>query len=453
MADAASVMGEVMTEFSGGGGDVPVSPAPTPEAPAAPLAQPTAGESSGENPSSVGSQPDLDTNWYEQLLQQEQTPDPLTGLVLDDAGWQQIAQDPAQFGTWAQNARQQLAAIAEQRKAEAELEPDFEWVGGKKNAGVAARVFGDLLRGDYPLTPEEARESSAPTYVERGLEQIRRMDEPTAWRIAAGVLNQMPEIIDHNRDYVLERLGLDPNLVDAYKQVTLAGGYQMPEDTEAESAFLAQVPASLHDAFKKLPPAVKKDLQQRDIGVAKFDLEQYARNQQWEAEQAKQAEMRAQQQAAQVEEKAQVSLADSTRQVFQEYIDRGKSLGLDPLQAAGAAALAYADLEQSYWQANSEYRRTMDDWYGRLKSGNELQIQQTRSAYKKMFEQAYRKALQANAPKRPTGVPPMSGPRPIAPAPQQQPAQFVAPLPPNGGGATDPVDLMNEILRQHGAIR
>ena len=153
-----------------------------------------------------------------------------------------------------------------------------------------------------------------------------------------------------------------------------------------------------------------------------------------------------------VEEKAQVSLADSTRQVFQEYIDRGKSLGLDPLQAAGAAALAYADLENSYWQADSEYRRTMDDWYGRLKSGNELQIQQTRSAYKKMFETAYRKALQANAPKRPTGTP-MPGPRPVATAPQSQGAQFVAPAPPNGGGPSDPVDVMNDILRQYGAVR
>lgn len=452
MADAVTVMGEVMGEFSGGGGDVPVSPAPTPEAPAAPLAQPTAGESPGENPSSVDSQPDLDANWYEQLLQQQEPADPLANLALDDARWQQIAQDPNQFGTWAQQARQYFATLAEERKAEAELEPDFEWVGGKKNASVAARVFGDLLRGDYPLTPEEARESTAPTYVERGLERIRQMDEPTAWRIAAGVLNQMPEIIDHNRDYVLERLGLDPRLADAYRQVTLAGGYTMPEDAETESAFLAQVPANLHDAFKKLPPAVKKDLQQRDIGVAKFDLEQYARNQQWEAEQAKQAEARAAQQAAQVEEKASLGLAEATRGVFQEYIERGKSLGLDPLQAAGAAALAYSELEQSYWQANSEYRRTMDDWYNRLKGGNELQVRQTQSAYKKLFEQAYRKALQSNAPKRPTAAP-LPGPRPIAPAAQQQPAQFVAPVPPNGSGTSDPVDLMNEILRQHGAIR
>jgi hypothetical protein len=460
MTDAASVMGEVMNEFQGGaGGDASSpSPAPTPEAPVAPLAQPTAGELAGGDASApaAGSQPADDPNWYEKLLA-EQSADPLAGLLLPEEQWGQMQTAPEQLMQWATNARQYLTQVAEQEKAWKEQEPDVEWFGGRQNIGLAARIAGDLFRGGERLAPEEAREfgEEGLTYVERGLERIRQTHEGTAWQIAAGVLNRMPEIIDYNRDFVLRRIGLDPELIDSYHAVTMAGGYTLPEDTEAESQFLAQMPAHLHGVYRKLPPEVRKDLQQRNPGVAQFDLQQYAKTQEFEERQAQQQQQQLRIRAQQIEEQATSGLANATREVFQEYMARGEALGLNKLEAAGVAALAYSEMEAAYWQANSEQRRVMDDWYNRFKGGNDLQIKATASAYKKLFEQAYRKALSQYAPKRPTAAAsavstPVSAAAKAAPVNGRQP-QF-SPQAPPGSSSTNPVDVMNDIMKQFGAI-
>jgi hypothetical protein len=454
MPDAAEVMAETINEFNTPGAE---SAPPAPETPPANFAddQTPAGDVQPD-----AAPADDGANWYESLLA-EQDNDPLRALALDDQAWTGLSGDPQRLAEYAANARsyiQQQAAQREQLDAQAS---DIDHLGRDK-VGYASRVIGDLLRGDEPISEEEALrwgQNGPRNHAELALFRLaQNQDNPRAIdELGTAVLSLMPGLLRQNEDYLLQVLGYDPKFKGDFKNVAAAGGYNpTPQQEEINTWFQTnQIPAEFAATFARLPLQKQLDMLEGNVEAAKFDLQQYHEYYAAKDQQAQQAQQAEQQRAFQVEQQATRSLADATRAIFNEYVEKGKALGLNPLEAAGAAAMAYAEIEQGYWDERSDQRRLMDGWYEKHKGGNKFQIEQGANAYKKAFEQAYRKALSQYQPKRP--APPLNnGQRPATPPAngQRPPQQQFQPAQPTGDtSALNGADLMNEIMRQYGAIR
>ena len=454
--DAATVMAETISQFQGGSGDsgAPSSLSDIPNAPNDGYSQEEPRQAAaGDDPAAA--REGADVNWYEQFLNPQEEPDDLAQL-LDPQGFQALQQNPQQLLEWATRAQGQLQTFAQSREHQRKIEQAAEYFGGVDNAELAFQLAGDLFRGEIDLTPEERAEfPNAANYAERFVARVMGQQPDVADALGAAVLNSMPELLKANAGYLLRQVGLDPKYLEDYKRVVAAGGYQIPEDAQAQVEWLDRngVTGQRRDAFYRLPVEVRADMIKRGIGVAGFELETYAKNFAREDREAQVERQQRQQEMQRVEMESTKTLATETRRIFDEYVEKGKAMGLNPLEAAGVAALAYAEIEGSYWQGGGEINGVLDGWLERIKSGNKLQMDGGRSAYKKAFELAYRKALGANAPRRPQGAQPPApngarSPLPIPPAnPPQRPAPQASP------GHLDPVQTMNEILQQYGAIR
>jgi hypothetical protein len=100
--------------------------------------------------------------------------------------------------------------------------------------------------------------------------------------------------------------------------------------------------------------------------------------------------------AQRVDHESTRTIASETRALYNEFVEMGSRLGLSPLEARGLAATAYEEFEAQYWDDKSEWRKTHDDWYNRIKGGNELHAGDGRKAFQKAFEAAYRRAAEAH---------------------------------------------------------
>jgi len=133
-----------------------------------------------------------------------------------------------------------------------------------------------------------------------------------------------------------------------------------------------------------------------------------------------------------VEYEASASVAAEQMQVFDEFVAKGEALGLNKLEAAGLAALAYKEFEAQYWKGDGESRKTLDDWHGRVKSGNKLHAADGRAAYVKAFDAAFKKVAESHKNHRPRNTP----------EPPERPRYL--------GRPGDAGDLMLHILDQQG---
>jgi len=84
-------------------------------------------------------------------------------------------------------------------------------------------------------------------------------------------------------------------------------------------------------------------------------------------------------------------LAGEQISVFDEYTQKGKELGLNELEAAGLAAIAHREIEIGYWR-DSGWRKILDGWIQRIKTGNKLAASDGRRVYIKAFDAAYQRA-------------------------------------------------------------
>jgi hypothetical protein len=155
-----------------------------------------------------------------------------------------------------------------------------------------------------------------PNEYTAALAEWMETDRQSAYELGAEILNAMPDLIEHNRDYLLSVLGLPG-----------------------------------------------------DAAAAEREIE--ARNQ------------------ADFEASRQVSTAMS--EVFDEFVEQGKAAGLNDLEAAGLAAIAYREFEQQYWTGDGSWRGQLDDWHGRVKGGNKLHIGDARNNFRKAFDTVYGK--------------------------------------------------------------
>ena len=451
--DAATVMAETISQFQGGSGDTGAPSSLPQDANDAPNAG-YSSEYSGQPPAGdvpAGAAGETDVNWYEQLL--NPPADDLAQLV-DDQAFAALQQNPQALLEWATRAHGQLQGFAQSRQEEQQFEEDYQWFGGRENSGLAARLAGDLFRGGIELSDEERAEyPGATNYAERFVGRVLQQHPDSAVALGVAVLNSMPELLKANSSYLLRQVGLDPKYLEDYRRVAVAGGYQIPQDVQGEVDWLKQIKPELHETFRRLPADVRADMIKRGAGVAEFELGVYSRDFARDDRERQMETQQRQQELQRIEMESTKTLATETRRIFDEYVERGKSLGLNPLEAAGVAALAYAEIESSYWQGGGDINGVLDGWLDRIKTGNKLQIDGGRSAYKKAFETAYRKALGSHAPRRPnTAQPPAPNgqrqPLPVPPAGQQQ-----QPQPPAPPVYTRPEDTMNEILRQYGVSR
>ncbi|MGH9752777.1 MAG: hypothetical protein ACREA2_08325 [Blastocatellia bacterium] len=208
-------------------------------------------------------------------------------------------------------------------------------------ASVMERIIADAARIESdaaPATPNDqslALASSAEdivnfhpaqpyyqgmTEAEHWLVGAMQEDPQGAFDLGAAILNQMPSLIQHNRNYVLRVLGLP---------------------TDANAAL--------------------RELQARE---------------------------RAEFQASQ-------TVAIGAREIFNEFVEQGRRVGLNELEALGLAAASYMEVEKGFWaEGESDWKRTVNDWTRRVLSGNKLHAQDRRSAYRRAFEAVYRRVAE-----------------------------------------------------------
>lgn len=450
--DAASVMQATISEFQGQGGgesSPAAAPAPAPTPPSVP------GDVPGTPPDPPAASTGQEVNWYEALLaESEDRPDELTALINEES-FNGLRANPEQLGEWAQRAFGQLKQFGEGAERQRALEARAGYAGGWENAEHAFDLFGDLYRGDIPLSEADRADfPEAQSYSERALMRVMKQDPTTAYSLGAAVLNHMPELVKHNADYLMRSLGLDPKFAEDYKRVAEAGGFKMSEDQQVVHDWFKanDIPLDQLETFESLPVDLRHDMLAGKPQVSKYHLNNYHKDRVSEQRAAKANEARMAQERERVEYQSAQTLATEQRKVYQEYVDKGRALGLNDLEAAGLAAMAYSEIEQGFWDEASDSRKVIDDWHGHIKTGNKLQSDTGRSSYRKAFEAAYRKAAGQYKTKR-AGVTPTE--------PTKQPGAlngntaptFTPGAPPDArfNGLTGEA-LMNEILRSQGAI-
>ncbi len=449
--DAASVMQQIISDHSSGGGESSPSAAPEPPAPVA------SGEGQAPLPAASPGQaedaPEL--NWYESLLASDQDqPDELTALTNEEA-FNGLRANPEQLTDWAERAFGHLRKFGEGAERERSLATRAEYAGGWENAPQAFDIYGDMFRGGLALEEVDANYPDARSYADRALMRVMQADPVTAYTLGASVLNHMPDLLrdENNANYLLHTLGLDPKYIADYRRVAEAGGFQITEDRQAVLDWFKgnDIPSEQMDTLRRLPIKVQSDILAGDVEAGKFHLQEYHDKFTTKDREAKAAEARTIQERSRVEHESARSLATETRKVFNEYVQKGKAFGLDEVQAAGIAALAYAELEEQYWEDGTESRKVLDGWHGHIKTGNHLQIESGRSAYRKAFEAAYRRAASQYKPSRP-GVPTAPNQPRVAGAPAAPGQSQFTPASPQASdlnGLTGEA-LMKEIMRQNG---
>lgn len=456
--DAASLMGQIIDSQSGGGEPSPAAPAAAPEShPPAP-----AGDGQAPVPAvTPDGQPPVapEPNWYEAILaQDQQQPDELQTLLNEDA-FKGLSGNAEGLSAWSKKAFDHLRRLNEVAERERTLGEGIERVGGWEDAPKALEIYGDLFRGDIELSQEDRADfPEATTHAERALHRMMRHDKNAAYSLGAAVLNHMPELLtdQHNAAYLMRTIGLDPRYIEDYRRIAESGGLQpMANQAEVVEWFKASgIPLDQLGTFNRLPLELQQDMLAGSLGAAKFHLQEYhdrftERDQRARAEEAHRSQA-----SAHAEYEATRTLGSEQRKVFDEYVVKGKSLGLNELEAAGLAAMAYASIESEYWDEATESRKAVDRWHGYIKTGNRLQKEAGRAGYRKAFEQAYRNAAGKYKSPRP-GVPPnQNQPRDGASNGNNNQPQFTPATPPgedlnNLFGA----DLMNAILRREGAVQ
>jgi hypothetical protein len=470
--DAASLMGQIIDSQGSGGGEpspAPVpAPAPAPQPPAA-TAEPPAPADPNQPP--ADEQPaESVANWYEALLAQDQDqPDELATL-LNEETFNGLSGNAEGLAAWSKKAFDHLRRLNEVAEREKTLGGSIERVGGWEDAPRALEIYGDLFRGDIELTEEDRADfPEAQTHAERALFRMMQHDKQAAYSLGAAVLNHMPELLTQewtdengvkhsNVGYILRTLGYDPKYANDYRRVAESGGLQpMANQQEVVDWFKESgIPLDQLSTFNRLPIDLQKDMLAGSLGAAKFHLQEYHDRFTERDQRARAEEAHRHQESVRLEYESAKTLGAEQRKVFDEYVQKGKALGLNDLEAAGLAAMAYAEIEGGYWDENSEPRKVVDRWHGYIKSGNRLQKESGRAGYRKAFEQAYRKAAGQYKSPRP-GVPPaptQPQPRPTGATNGNNQPQFTPPTPPvDDLNKLSGAELMDAILRRQGAIQ
>lgn len=459
--DAASLMGQIIDSQSSGGGESSPAPAPAPAptpapAPPAATAEPPAADPNqapaGETP------PESVPNWYEALLAEDQDqPDELAGLLNEEA-FNGLSGNAEGLSAWSKKAFDHLRRLNEVAEREKTLGGGIERIGGWEDAPKALEIYGDLFRGDIELTEEDRAEfPEAQNHAERALFRMMRHDQNAAYSLATAVLNHMPEALKFNANYLLQSLGYDPRFAEDYRRVAESGGLQpMANQQEVVDWFKESgIPLDQLSTFNRLPIDLQKDMLAGSLGAAKFHLQEYHDRFTERDQRARAEEAHRHQESARIEYESTKTLGAEQRKVFDEYVAKGKALGLNELEAAGLAAMAYAEIEGGYWDETSESRKAVDRWHGYIKTGNRLQKESGRAGYRKAFEQAYRKAAGQHSRTRPgipAGAPNQPQPRVNGALNGNNQPQFPPATPPADDlNKLSGAELMDAILRKNGA--
>jgi hypothetical protein len=438
---AATSMADIITEFNS---PAPAS-APAPEPVPEPVAAVTPDQPAGSDQQAEPTEPQI-SDWYQQFIA-TQDDDPFAQF-MDDSAFESIRSNPAELADYATRGREFIKSAADRVKAADQYLEQAEYFNGVENTPFALSLAGDLFRGDLEL--EEA-DGSARTHVERFLNSVKERHTDTYYDLGVAILNNAPELLDQNTPFLLRRLGLNPEMIDDYKAVTQAGGFQPPEDQAAEMQWVKEnLTPEMQSVYKRLTSDQKADLQKRTPAVRQNDLQIYKSY--FDRAESEEREKAESQRAQEFESQnyAMQTMAESTRGVFDEYVQKGIAAGLNPLEAAGAAAMAYRHLEETYWDAKSDSRKAQDAYFKHIKSRNELQMAAGKRGYQKLFEGQWRKALSSYSPKKSTAAPPPNpaGPRPPVPPPARNGDPQFAPTTPEGAPA--PPKRILDIMREFG---
>jgi len=401
----------------------------------------------GDQP--AGQQGDPWTRFLQPEQAAQPAEDPWTRFTRE--GLEKV-QDPAQLRAEAV-ARQEFL-----ENSKGDLTTYGEWkalaedLGGPEHVPTAIRMVKDLFWGNEAVDPK----NPDVTHFDSFLTQLKTVSGDTYNGLIGRVVLPMLDPEKGGKDYqfirkaVLEAEGLPVQMLDQFKEVALAGGLQSLEIDTKVSDFLKEVPDHLHEMFRSLPPKVQKDYIKRDADVATFELNAHYQN--WKRTQDE-AQVN---QARQIEESAARSFTtektfyNSQVEAVQAVVTHFKAQGLNDLEALGATAAAFMDLEKSYWEGDAEAKTLFSDWRRHVEKGHQPGIKSVRGSYQQRLQAKATEICRTEAQRRLSKVP--SPPPPPANGggrnfQQQYPADAE---PGQLSGLEDLSSSIRQVMTQHG---
>lgn len=415
-----------------------LAPEPPPQAPAGdqPAGQPAGGQ----------------VNPWERFLAPEQPAQPEDPWARFTREGLERVQDPAQLRAEAIARQEFLESNKGDLTTYGELKTLAEDLGGPEHIPTAIRMVKDLFWGHEPVDPK----NPDVTHLDNFLTQLKTVSGGIYNGLVGRVVLPMLDPASGGRDYqfirkaVLEAEGLPVQMLDQFKEVALAGGLQSLEIDTRVSDFLKDVPEHLHEMFRSLPAKIQKDYLKRDADVATYELADRYENWKRKQDEAQAA------QARQLEENATRSFTtektfyNSQVEAVQSVVTHFKAQGLNDLEALGATAAAFMELEKSFWEGDQEAKTLFQDWRRHVEKGHQPGIKSVRGSYQQRLQAKATEICRAEAQRRLGKVPA----QPQVPAgggnrnfQQQYPADAEPGQP---TGLEDLSSSVRQLLSQHG---
>lgn len=391
------------------------APAPTAEsAPAATAAAPArAPEAPVEPPAptdGLQQQQQAETEFEWPTVPEDQpNVDPFAQFA-DPNALQALANDPQALFQRAQAAEELLRTT----QGRAQNWNDWEskaatYLGGAKYIPFAVELVGDLLSqsGAQDLATE------TPEAIDKFLRRVDEVAPGTSDGLLVALARRHSDaLLNLFQPKLMEQLGLRPDLIEAYRTLTITGQYTQGQDVQAELDFLQRIPRPQHDAFRALPQFKRDALMRASDEEARWEMEQIHKG--YVADQREAAQTAEREQAQQYER--EVKFADSLEQeymtLFDGFVEQGKALFKgDVVRAAGVAALAYTEFQKQMLAEKQSMRAqdrvNLNKFERALLSGNQLAADKARNDVRAMLTKIWRQTLNQHGQRKPAAAPPV----------------------------------------------
>jgi hypothetical protein len=367
--------------------------------------QPPAPNESNINPvanANAGNDEQVDLySWFQEYgQQQEAAPDALAGLQPLLTANPNVAE---QFNPYLQELQEkaQRAESWQQTIATAgfgeQPEALFEAVSWLQQGTAPVEIDGQQYAG-----------------VDAGLYRLYEANPELQYAVESHALQniaQSPERFETLRDWVLQQINLNPEMLKDYQNVTLDGGYKAVLEEQALKTLLSDVQdhsrfkpgRDYAKAFRSFPTSLQAQIQMQledgDTDAALFQLNNVAQQLELEERDVQQRT----QEAQAAEQKAQLNAMSSSNagffQAMKSQLDRLTVAGIPPSLAKEIAFDVLMEAGQAFYDKNSPIAKVDYDVQPLLRKGQKIDVA---SRYQAALEPFFQKALQGRKVARAT---------------------------------------------------
>lgn len=242
--------------------------------------------------------------------------------------------------------------------------------------------------------------------VDAGLFRLYEANPELQYAIESHALQNIaaaPERFETLRDWVMQQINLDPNLLKDYQNVTLDGGYKAVLEEQALKTLLANVEnhsrykqgRDYGKAFRSFPTGLQAQIQMAledgDADSALFQLNNVAQQLELEERDVQQRTQAAQAAEQQAEYRAMSSSNRGFFDAMAAQLDRLTVSGLPPAIAKEICFDVLMEAGKSFYDENSSIAKVDTDVQPLLRKGQKIDVA---SRYQAALEPFFQKALQ-----------------------------------------------------------